>query len=71
MLNPMLGKKILKGGGKIYCVKINKVNILEYFIFYVNKIVRLETRGGALTLTADGDVPLEFEKWTLSEMNQG
>ena len=29
----------------------------------------LDFPGGVLTLTTDGDVPLEFEKWTLSDTN--
>ena len=31
----------------------------------------VQNPGGALTLTTDGDVQLESEKWTLSDTNFG
>ena len=34
---------------------------------YSQKILGPFRPGGALTLTADGYVPLEFEKWTMSD----
>ena len=49
----------------------------KYFEFFSQKVhlsrpepynpLRPTNPGGALTLTTDGDVPLEIEKWTLSE----
>ena len=61
--------KIKQRNYAAHLIRSNDNNMTKKLLFQEGKCSK--PGGGALTLTTDGYVPLEFEKWTLSDMNFG